>query len=322
MIYSIIKYTLRLYFPLFFKKVYIEGLDNVPKNASVIFVPNHQNTFVDATLVAFRLPKNVFYLVRSDIFVNAVLNKLFTLFHLIPIYRKQDRSNNIVERNRSTFKHCFQLIKKKKPILIFPEGTSEAEYKLTSFKKGAARIALSFLEDDNFKTPLYFVPVAINYESHHKSRSAVWIKYCPPILVNQFRQEYKVNRARCISEVTKRLQSELSPFVIQQTTQLNKEDIKSVLTTARLNNITHTSDLIPYVDNEKRTQIAIENKVSIGKLIIILLKALFFPTTYLVSFLIKKVNDNDFTLAFMCFGWLLFGSIQIALTLLTISFIW
>jgi len=322
MIYSIIKYTLRLYFPLFFKKVYIEGLDNVPKNAAIIFVPNHQNTFVDATLVAYSLSKNIFYLVRSDIFVNAALNKLFTLFHLIPIYRKQDRSSNIVQKNRSTFSHCFQLIKKQKPILIFPEGTSEAEYKLNFFKKGAARIALKFLEEDNGKTPLYFVPVAINYENHHNSRSAVWIKYCNPIYVNQFMNEHSTNPARCITKVTKLLQKELNPFVIQEITHLNKKDIKHTLTAARLNKISQTSTLISFVHHKKKIPIAKESKFSIGKLIYTIIKPLFFPTTYLVSLLIKKANDSDFTLAFKCFGWLLFGSVQIALILMIIGLNW
>ncbi len=182
MFYSLIKYILRIYLPLFFKKIHIEGFANVPKDQPILFAVNHQNTILDAVLTGMSLKKNTSFLVRADFFKNRLFNWFFDKLHLIPISRGQDKRGNLITFNQQTFSKCVTCLAQKKPILIFPEGTSSATHKLSKFKKGVARLAFQAESAHDFKLDLQVIPVTINYENHFKGQTEVWIKYGKPII--------------------------------------------------------------------------------------------------------------------------------------------
>jgi hypothetical protein len=58
-------------------------------------------------------------------------------------------------------------------------------FKLRSLQKGFARIALTVQEENNWKLPLYIVPVGIQYDHYYNFRSRVLISYGQPIPVDQ-----------------------------------------------------------------------------------------------------------------------------------------
>jgi 1-acyl-sn-glycerol-3-phosphate acyltransferase len=53
---------------MYFRKWQINNVSAVPATGPVIFVPNHQNAFIDAVLVICSTPRNPWSIARADVF--------------------------------------------------------------------------------------------------------------------------------------------------------------------------------------------------------------------------------------------------------------
>jgi len=313
MLYSIIKHILRIYFPLFFSKVHIEGIKNIPKDKPVIFAVNHQNTLLDATLVAHLLKKNTYFLVRSDLFKGQFINWIFKVLYLIPISRGKDGNSDMAAFNKKIFSRCIQLLKQKKLVLIFPEGESKATYQLSKLKKGVARLAFQAEKESDFNLDLHIIPVTVNYQNHFKGNSDVWIKYCEPILLKDRQEEYDQNVARAANSLVNQIEKTLKINV------LKFEDIetsKSFFDVVLQQSITSTSELMLLNDDysSQPSESSHNKKLTHGitfHLAAIFSKIVFFPAILFTLVLDKLIKDIDFKLSVISFSLLVFSLIQI-----------
>lgn len=312
MVYKAIKYILRLYFPLFFNKIHVEGLHKVPNNKPVLFAVNHQNTMIDATLVAYKLKKNTFFLVRSDVFTGPIINWILKILHLIPISRGKDRINDMAGFNKKTFSSCIDHLNQKKMILIFPEGQSSAKYQLSKFKKGVARLALQAEAENEFKLDLHLIPVTINYENHFQGNSNVWIKYCDPIVLKNQKNNYKKNNARTINVVLRRIEESIRHNMVHFD---DHESSKPFFEMVLEQSIDSTSSLLALhkgpssIDANPRKH----QHSKLYNLVSIISKLSFSPAIIATLTLERIVKDIDFKLSVISFSLLMFSAIQIVL---------
>ena len=179
------KVALRLYF----RKIKIEGLENVPRNTPILVTPNHQNAFLDALIVGAFIPIELYYLTRSDIFLKWTA-PLVKLVNMMPIYRLRDGYAKL-SKNEAIFKTCKEIFKRNKSILIFAEGNHGMHYYLRPITKGAARLALQ--SQEVLENELNVIPVGLNYFSHQVPRSTVLIRFGEPIPVQRYLADYKPN---------------------------------------------------------------------------------------------------------------------------------
>ncbi|MFT6715528.1 MAG: 1-acyl-sn-glycerol-3-phosphate acyltransferase [Saprospiraceae bacterium] len=313
MLYTIIKHILRMYFPLFFNKVHIEGIENVPKDQPVIFAVNHQNTLLDATLVAHLFKKNTYFLVRSDVFKGRFINWIFKTLYLIPISRGKDGTGNMAGFNKLTFSKCIEHLQQKKLILIFPEGESKASYQLLKLKKGVARLAFQAEMENDFELNLHVIPVTINYQNHFKGNSDVWIKYCDPILLNQYKNTYVKNPARTINFLVNEIEKTLSLNVLKFE---NHESSKSFFDLVLQQSISSTTELVIF-DGADLNQKAASSKTkkkwhsTLFHVAAISSKIIFFPAILITVLLDKIIKDIDFKLSVISFSLLIFSLLQI-----------
>ena len=185
MFYSVFKGIIRVALKLYFSRIDVEGIENIPKNAPVLFTPNHQNAFLDAFIVGVYSPVPIYFLARSDIF--KWWTKLFLkLLHVSPIYRIRDGYSKL-SKNRQVFDGCTELFKEGKSQLIFPEGNHGEHYYLRPLTKGAARIALQ--ANQAVSEGIYIQPVGLNYFNHTQPDSRVLIVFGKPIRVSDFEKE-------------------------------------------------------------------------------------------------------------------------------------
>jgi len=177
---------------LYFKKVRVEGLKNIPRNKAILVVPNHQNAFLDPILVASFLPLPLHFLTRSDVFTRWT-NSIFKKVNMIPIFRIRDGIKNLA-RNSVTFDICTELFQRKQSVLIFPEGNHGEYHYLRPLSKGASRIALN--AQLAMKEDLYVLPVGLNYFDHLSPRSTVLLVIGKPIKVGDYLSLYESNPAK------------------------------------------------------------------------------------------------------------------------------
>ena len=125
----------------FYKRRKIGGKENIPKNKPIIFAPNHQSAFLDAAIVGYSVGKPVYFIGRADIFKNKIAKYMLESLNSLPIYRVRD-GIAAVKKNNEAFDRLYDILEKKNPIAIYPEG-NQGEYKqLRGLKKGIFKVGV------------------------------------------------------------------------------------------------------------------------------------------------------------------------------------
>src|SRR6266550_5423147 len=95
---AILKFALRVYF----RRIEVVGLGNVPREAPVIFVLNHPNALVDPVFLLCLAPRQVSFLAKAPLFRMPVIGSLVRALDSLPVYRRQDEGED-VSKNQETF---------------------------------------------------------------------------------------------------------------------------------------------------------------------------------------------------------------------------
>lgn len=183
--------TIGLFF--YYKKIIVKGLENIPKNKAVMFISNHPNALIDPLLIATTNKRSTHYLTQAGVFSNNIVKKLLYSFHMIPVYRMRDGYKTVSE-NEKIFQYCYRLLKKKKCILIFAEGSHNMQRRVRPFRKGFVRIVFGAMDKFN-DLEIDVIPVGVNYTSVTKYASKVSICYGKPIAVKPFWEITDRNKA-------------------------------------------------------------------------------------------------------------------------------
>lgn len=195
----IVRIGLRLYY----KKVKVTGLENIPKNTPIIFGSNHENAFIDALLITTSNTRFDHYLVRAGVFKNPIAKAFFNSLNLMPVYRAQDGVNPL-EANQQIFRACFEALAKKYAVMLFPEGEHNIRRHRRVLKKGITRIALGAVNFEGGTEALSVVPVGVNYSDHTGFRSTVHIVFGEPIEVKK-QEENAANYNKLTAQITEAL---------------------------------------------------------------------------------------------------------------------
>jgi len=195
MLYKVLHLLIGAWMRIHLKRLFIRGLDNVPKNEPIILTCNHGNAFLDAVLVAITLKRPVHFLTRADVFKKPWQRYILGKIKMIPVYRIRDGLDSL-EQNNETFARCSKILKDGGAILIFSEGNAHPEKRLRPLKKGSARIAFQSAEAMGWTSDLKIIPVGINYIEHTRFRTEVMLGFGPSITVSDFRSEYESDQAR------------------------------------------------------------------------------------------------------------------------------
>jgi glycerol-3-phosphate O-acyltransferase/dihydroxyacetone phosphate acyltransferase len=155
-----------------FRRIEVEGLENVPSSGAVILVPNHVNALVDPLVVMTRLRRPVALTAKRALEKNPLLALVMTLMRVVRLQRPQDGDP---AGNAAAFAECHRRLAAGEAICIFPEGLSHSDPKMRPFKTGAARMALSF------PGPVTIVPVGLHYDSKETWRSTVHVRFGAPM---------------------------------------------------------------------------------------------------------------------------------------------
>lgn len=196
----------RLLLRVFFRRIEITGLGNVPAGP-VIFAVNHPNGLVDPLFILCFAPREVSFLAKAPLFGYPVIGWFVRKFGSIPVYRKEDA---VAGSNRETFRIARECLARGGGIAIFPEGTSHSDSRLREFRSGAARIALGS------GTPLAIVPAAIYYTEKQTFRSAALVSFGAPIGVEPATLDAEGEPpAEAVEALTGAIERELGEMTLQ-----------------------------------------------------------------------------------------------------------
>lgn len=121
-----------------------DGLENIPKDGSIILAGNH-TSILDPLVLISSTKRNIHFLAKDELW-KGPKRVIFSNLGLIPVNRR--------EKDKFALKEAEKYLKAGMVIGIFPEGTTEKGRGLLPFKIGAVKMAY----DTNTK----IVPFVIN----------------------------------------------------------------------------------------------------------------------------------------------------------------
>ncbi len=221
--YHFLKQLIKISLFFFFRKIVVIGKENIQEKGPLIIVANHPNTLMDSLIIASITKQRIGFIANAGIFINKLVNAIFSYFNVIPIYRKKDIKPGEKPDNRKTFIKCHEYLENGGTFIIFPEGSSYYELKLRDIKTGTARIALSFEEIKNFKGNLKILPIALDYSDAIQFRSMISVTVNKPLSVSDYKEAYANNNFETVKKLSNDIRKELLKN-IAHTSCKNQED--------------------------------------------------------------------------------------------------
>ena len=172
MIYKIFRVLANIAIRVFYGKIEVDGIENIPKNVPILIASNHPNGFLEPIIMACLFPRPLHFMVRGDVFRKKWLKPILIQTNQIPIFRFKDGFSEL-RKNDSSLQIAYEALDRGAAIILFIEGGTINIKKLRPFQKGLARMASDYLAKENSRDDLMILPVAINFVSPFVLRSRV-----------------------------------------------------------------------------------------------------------------------------------------------------
>ncbi len=169
----------RVLLRIFFRRIELVGLENVPEQGLVLFALNHPSGLIDPLFVLCLTGRQVSFLAKEPLFRMPIVGSFVRAFESLPVYRSQDGASPA--KNRQMLESARNLLIRGNALALFPEGTSHSEPLLKPLRTGAARLALSTRAVSG--QPVFVIPGGLYYEQKQTFRSRALLTFGEPILV-------------------------------------------------------------------------------------------------------------------------------------------
>lgn len=180
---AIVRFTLRI----FFRRIEVTGLENVPTTGGGLLVSWHPNALIDPALILTSIPRPVVFGARHGLFAWPLLGTLMRALGTVPIYRQEDsdaREDPAVRRARNdeSLDALADAILDGAYAVLFPEGDSHDEPAPTELRSGAARLYYRALaRTPPGSSPPAIVPVGLHYDKKQLFGSNALVAFHPPL---------------------------------------------------------------------------------------------------------------------------------------------
>lgn len=211
--YQLLRYYVNFIHWLFYDKIIVKGLENIPKNEPVVFAINHQNAIMDALSVVCTVSKQPVFMARADVFKNKWAAMLYKMLKIMPIYRQRDGLQNL-QKNTESFEQAFDILKEYGALAIMPEGTHNGKHQLQPLMKGICRIVFSFREKFPNCTAPVIIPVGIHYSNYFSFRSTIVVQYGQGIHTDKYSQLYHEDATKAINNLKNHLANEMKKLIV------------------------------------------------------------------------------------------------------------
>lgn len=166
-----------------FSSITIEGQENIPKDAAVLFAPNHCCALMDPLMLLVTSREAKGFGARSDIFRNPKIAKFLRFLKIVPIARERN-GLQAVAGNFKSFDEIIECFERNFHFCLFAEGTHNADGGMLPMKKGSFKLCRQASE--KLQKPIYIVPTALDYQYYFREGGAAAIRFAPAIEISQY----------------------------------------------------------------------------------------------------------------------------------------
>lgn len=293
LIRSWVKFSLHFYF----KTIKVHGLENVPKNKAVLFLPNHQNALIDALLIGVSTGRKPYFLVRSDVFAKPLLKKIFHFLRMLPIYRIRDGRSSL-KNNEAIFNTCANLLCNKEAVLAFPEASHSLIRKVRPLSKGFTRIIFTALHK-NPNLHIVIIPVGVNYKEAVSFPDKAALFFGKPIEISEWYHSENLNES--VTKIKDLVSNQLKKI----TTHINDdENYDTIIKKIEIDNISYldpekVNAKIKGYNLKEDIQVTTTNNKRRKGFFYYLFVLLNFPIVFLwKKVIVSKLPEKEFTATF------------------------
>ena len=130
-LYRVVRPIINILFKFFYQPTYL-GLENIPKEGSVVLAGNHTNNF-DCLLLISSTKRTIHFLAKDEL-LKGPKKVIFKNMGIIPVNRRIHDKEALIKSK--------EVLSQNQVIGIFPEGTfSKVKGQLLPFKIGAVKMA-------------------------------------------------------------------------------------------------------------------------------------------------------------------------------------
>lgn len=196
-----------------YRKVEVQGKENIPEDGAVILAPNHCNTLMDALVILRAFKDQTVFGARADMFNNPLIAKIMYFLRILPMVRQRDGLRNVL-KNHDTQEIIIETIENDVRFCIYPEGRHRPAHSLLPLGKGIFRAALAANARFGDSRPVYIVPTGIEYGDYFRYRSTSLVTFGKPLNVTEFIKGLDVeNEAQMMEPLRKELASRMSELI-------------------------------------------------------------------------------------------------------------
>lgn len=188
-IYAIFSTINKIVIWLHFRKIKVEGLENLPKDKPFLLISNHTSRW-DGLLAYFLINRPANFMVSPNE-LQGLQGKILGAMGSFPANPRFDLIG-----------HMQGQVEKGEGVVIFPEGNTFRDGTTHRFKNGAAKFALSSAAR-GMEFPV--IPMAVRYSEDGRS---VAIKLTEPIDLEQYKSG--CSQSEAVQMLTARMQREVS----------------------------------------------------------------------------------------------------------------
>lgn len=214
MVYLLLRALLRHAIQVYFRRIEVEGRDEVPEDGPLLLAANHPNTLIDVLLVATALDRRVGVVGKAPLFRTPVLGRVLRALGGVPVERRLDgpMDEAAKKKNEQVLAACEETVAGGGAVLIFPEGTSLDEPRLQPLKTGVARIALG--AEKRAPGRVRVVPVGLVYDEPGTFRSRARIRFGAVIEAAPFAKLEVEAEGTAAKAFTQAIRDALEPEVV------------------------------------------------------------------------------------------------------------
>jgi 1-acyl-sn-glycerol-3-phosphate acyltransferase len=211
-VYALTKvYVKFFFFRQYYRKIYIEGLENIPLDKRVILAPNHQNALMDALAVLMTQKGQPVFLARADIFKSKRVARILEGLNILPVYRMRDGRDEL-GKNNEIFEKAIDVLRDKVTLCLMPEGMQSFKRKLFPLVKGMFRIAFSAQEAFE-PSEVAIVPTGIEYDDYIHAGGNLSIRFGKPISIMDYMPLYRENQAIAMNRLRQDVSSGIHALI-------------------------------------------------------------------------------------------------------------
>ncbi len=211
--YQTLRFFERIALTLHYRKIVYSGTENIDENNPIIFASNHRNAVIDPLLLLNKCKKQPVFLARADIFKKPAIARILKWLHIMPVYRMRDGAENLAN-NSDSFQLSGNLLKKRIPMALYPEGKHNPKMSLLPVQKAISRIVLPIEEDENFELGTEIVPVGLYYTDIFGFLSDAYVTFGKPIKVSDYQKQYEENPNITANLLRKDLEIEMRKLIV------------------------------------------------------------------------------------------------------------